>query len=147
MDKHLTASGLIINEEGKVLLLKHKKLGVWLYPGGHVEKEETPDQALVREVKEETGLEIEIISNKDEDLADELNDVDVLHHPYAILCERIGNDDQHYHIDLVYRCKIIENKAEQVNLQEAEEMNFFGKEDLAELEMFPNLKRLLRKIL
>ena len=40
--------------------MHHKKLDVWLYPGGHVEDTETPDEALVREVKEETGLDIEI---------------------------------------------------------------------------------------
>ena len=43
LEKHFTASALII-DNGKVLLLHHKKLGVWLYPGGHIEKNETPDQ-------------------------------------------------------------------------------------------------------
>lgn len=56
--KHFTASALII-ENKKVLLLFHKKLGVWLYPGGHIEDYENPEEALFREVKEETGLKIE----------------------------------------------------------------------------------------
>ncbi len=59
--KHFTASALIIDND-KVLLVFHKKFNVWLYPGGHVEKNENPDETLLREVKEETGLEVEIIS-------------------------------------------------------------------------------------
>ncbi|MDE2143958.1 MAG: NUDIX domain-containing protein, partial [Elusimicrobia bacterium] len=43
--------------EGKVLLIKHKKLGLWLAPGGHIDEGETPDEAALRELKEETGLE------------------------------------------------------------------------------------------
>lgn len=40
----------------EVLLIEHKKLGVWLCPGGHVEPNERPDEAALRELKEEMGL-------------------------------------------------------------------------------------------
>ncbi len=40
----------------RVLLIKHVKLGCWLGVGGHIEADETPDEALVREIEEETGL-------------------------------------------------------------------------------------------
>ncbi len=50
-----TASVYIVRE-GKVLLHKHKKLGIWLPPGGHIEPEEDPNQAALREAKEESGL-------------------------------------------------------------------------------------------
>ncbi len=36
LEKHYTASALIQNNEGKVLLVYHKKLNVWLYPGNAV---------------------------------------------------------------------------------------------------------------
>lgn len=42
----------------KVLLIDHKKLGGWYAPGGHVEPNEDSDESIIREVKEETGLEI-----------------------------------------------------------------------------------------
>lgn len=53
----LTAAGILIHE-GKVLLVKHKKLGVWLAPGGHIEANELPHQAAEREFWEETGVRV-----------------------------------------------------------------------------------------
>ena len=142
--KHFTASALII-ENDKVLLAHHKKLDVWLYPGGHMEDTETPDEALVREVKEETGLDIEIIGEKDENLADQKNDVSVLHNPYVVLCERVGN---HYHNDMVYLCKISgSNRSPRHAADESHGIKFFGVEDLDSINLFPNFKKLLLKVL
>lgn len=142
--KHFTASALII-ENGKVLLVHHKKLNVWLYPGGHIEDTENPDEALVREVKEETGLDIEVIGEKDESLADQENDISVLHNPYVVLCEHVGD---HYHNDLVYLCKISgSNRELQHAASESHGIRFFSKEDLDSINLFPNFKRLLLKAL
>ncbi len=44
----------------KVLLRKHDKYGIWLSIGGHIELDEDPLQAALREVKEEVGLKIEL---------------------------------------------------------------------------------------
>lgn len=54
------AGGCIFNEKGEVLLQRRGDFGKWGFPGGAVELGETPEQAAVREVKEETGLEVEI---------------------------------------------------------------------------------------
>lgn len=54
----------VISREDEVLLIKRGKFpdkGKWVVPGGHVKYYETPEEALKREVKEETGLEIEVI--------------------------------------------------------------------------------------
>jgi len=99
LEKHFTASALIKNDNNEVLLVFHKKLNVWLYPGGHIEFNETPDEAVIREVKEETGLEIEIVGEKEISLNDNEADVSVLHNPYIILCERIKGNEGHYHSD------------------------------------------------
>ena len=48
----------------KVLLIFHKKHNMWLQIGGHIELNEDSDEALFREVKEECGLDIEIIGEK-----------------------------------------------------------------------------------
>ena len=54
-----TVGALIFNPEGKFLLLKsHKWLGKYVIPGGHIELGETMEQALKREIKEETNLDI-----------------------------------------------------------------------------------------
>jgi nucleoside triphosphatase len=54
-----TVGALILNQEGKVLLLKSDKWrNKYVIPGGHIELGETMEDALRREVREETGLDI-----------------------------------------------------------------------------------------
>ena len=53
----MTASAIVVGPRG-VVLHKHKRLGIWLQPGGHIDAGETPWQAAVRETREETGLEV-----------------------------------------------------------------------------------------
>jgi nucleoside triphosphatase len=56
-----TVGGLIVNDEGKILLAKsHKWFDKYTLPGGHIEVGETMREAVVREVKEETGLDVEV---------------------------------------------------------------------------------------
>lgn len=50
-----TASGILVHKN-KVLLVKHKKLGIWLNPGGHIDEDELPHVAAEREFFEETGV-------------------------------------------------------------------------------------------
>ncbi len=52
--------------QGKVLLVNHPRYGVWIAPGGHIELDEDPEQALYREIEEETGLKVQILSDKPE---------------------------------------------------------------------------------
>jgi len=54
---HITVSGLILNKQRtEVLLLKHRKLGIWVQPGGHSDGEEDTEKTARREIEEETGL-------------------------------------------------------------------------------------------
>jgi 8-oxo-dGTP pyrophosphatase MutT (NUDIX family) len=56
---HVTASGIVVSNNGdKVALHLHKRLNMWLQPGGHIESGETPAQAALREAVEETGLDV-----------------------------------------------------------------------------------------
>jgi len=147
LEKHFTASALIKNNEGKVLLVYHKKLNVWIYPGGHIEANETPDEAVIREVKEETGLDIEIVGDIEISLNDNEADVSVLQNPYIILCERIKGNKGHYHIDMVYACRIIKEQKLEYNRNESDGIGFFGIGDIQKLPMFPNFRNLLNKYL
>lgn len=56
-----TASGILIYRQ-KVLLVHHKKLNVWLPPGGHIESNELPHRAAEREFFEETGVKVKAVS-------------------------------------------------------------------------------------
>ena len=82
---HITGSALITGPRG-VILHKHRKLGIWLQPGGHVDAGETPAEAAAREATEETGLRVELVS-------DAVIHVDVHAGPRG-----------HTHLDLRYLC-------------------------------------------
>jgi 8-oxo-dGTP pyrophosphatase MutT (NUDIX family) len=55
---HVTASGIVVGRRGTVLHL-HKRLGIWMQPGGHIDAGETPPEAARREATEELGLAVE----------------------------------------------------------------------------------------
>ncbi len=94
-DRHFTVAVFVV-WEGKVLLHLHHKLGMWLPPGGHIEENELPDEAAVREVLEETGVEVELAGERREDVSDPVQ----LYRPAGVQLERI--EAGHEHIDLIY---------------------------------------------
>jgi 8-oxo-dGTP pyrophosphatase MutT (NUDIX family) len=56
-DHHVTASAFVVSSRGVILHL-HRRLGIWVQPGGHVDPGESPEEACLRETLEETGLEV-----------------------------------------------------------------------------------------
>jgi ADP-ribose pyrophosphatase YjhB (NUDIX family) len=60
MDRHFTVSGFVVHE-GRTALHWHRKLEMWLPAGGHVERNEDPVQAVLREVREEFSVEAEVM--------------------------------------------------------------------------------------
>ena len=93
--RHFTVA-VFVGRDGKVLLHWHRKLGMWLPPGGHIEPDELPDEAAAREVLEETGVEVELAGERREDVEDPVQ----LHRPAGVQLENIGPG--HQHIDLIY---------------------------------------------
>lgn len=63
MIRHFTASVDVVDDQDRALLVQHRKSGLWLYHGGHIEPNEDPEQAAGREVRGEVGIEIDIISD------------------------------------------------------------------------------------
>ena len=53
---HVTASAIVLDGYGATLLHRHRRLGLWLQPGGHVERGESLAAAALREAREETGV-------------------------------------------------------------------------------------------
>ena len=147
MEKHFTATVYIVAKikgQKKVLLHKHKKLNIWLPIGGHIEKGETQIDAVIREVKEETNLDLILISTNKKPV--KTNFVTELPLPIAILEENIPdykNTKAHKHIDLIYvgRAKNISK------LKMKEEYGWFSLEDLNKLDLGKEVKYLSKKAL
>jgi len=55
---------IFVVHEGRVLLIHHRKLDKWLPLGGHVELDEDPEQAALREAREESGFEVELLGDR-----------------------------------------------------------------------------------
>jgi 8-oxo-dGTP pyrophosphatase MutT (NUDIX family) len=90
---------VFVVHDGRVLLHYHKKLGRWLPPGGHIEPDELPDEAAVREVWEETGVRIRL--RGDAAIAADGPDLPrQLCRPAGIQLEDIAPG--HQHIDFIY---------------------------------------------
>lgn len=93
--RDFTVVTFVVNED-RLLLLLHRKLGMWLPPGGHIEPDELPDAAAVREVREEAGVLVRLVPEP----ADAVPGPRPLARPEGIQLERISPG--HEHIDLIY---------------------------------------------
>jgi len=120
--------GVYIVNEGKVLLIFHKKLKKWLPVGGHIELNEDPDEALFREVKEECGLEIEVLNDKPEVVCEGTK---FLYTPSFVNIHRIS--DTHRHTILCYFAKAKSDKFV-FNKEEHDDIKWFSFEDLEKPE-------------
>jgi len=93
---HITASGLVIHND-KVLLIFHPFIKRWFQPGGHIDDGESPIDAAIREVYEETGF-VCVPDSKD------LEPIDIDIH--EIPANPKKGEDTHLHIDLLYCLRI-----------------------------------------
>ncbi len=99
MIRHFTATAFVVRGDA-TLLHWHQKLQQWMPPGGHIEENETPVEAALREVREETGLQCEVVITS---TVHEFAHPKQIPAPYTILLEDIpGPDEPHIHIDLIY---------------------------------------------
>lgn len=115
-------------DRGRVLLLWHRKLQMWLPPGGHIEAGELPDTAAVREVLEETGLKVELVS------APTITGIPgprPLARPEGVQLEDIHPG--HQHIDLIYFARPAGGTEPVLNQAESEAVGWFSPADFARL--------------
>lgn len=125
--RHFTVA-VFVAWEGKVLLHYHRKLEMWLPPGGHIEQDELPDDAAVREVYEETGLRVELMGERRDDVEDPVQ----LRRPAGVQLENIGPG--HQHIDLIYFAK----PKGSTGIHESfgrDKVGWYGPEDWKEMEV------------
>jgi 8-oxo-dGTP pyrophosphatase MutT (NUDIX family) len=88
---HVTGSGILI-QNGRILLIEHRYIKEWFQPGGHIDPGETPLQAAIRELEEETGWKSHP-SNFGGPI-----DIDV----HVIPANPIKNEAEHFHVDFAY---------------------------------------------
>ena len=125
--RHFTVAVFVV-WEGKVLLHRHRKLGMWLPPGGHIEENELPDEAAVREVLEETGLGVRLVGERREDIADPVQ----LYRPAGVQLENIGPG--HQHIDLIYFARPSGSTRIRDDFSE-DKVGWYGPEDWDEMRL------------
>ena len=102
--RHFTATAFVVHE-GSVALHWHPKVKAWLPPGGHIEENEDPVQATLREVCEETGLQVDVVPTGE---IIELDYPTQVLPPFTIMVEDIDDPVKgfHHHIDMIYFCRL-----------------------------------------
>jgi 8-oxo-dGTP pyrophosphatase MutT (NUDIX family) len=99
--RHFVATTYVVND-GATALHEHDKLDMWLPPGGHVDRDELPHEAAAREIREELGLDVDLVAPRG-DLSSPT--VDSIPQPQHFLLEDIDTLDgavAHQHIDFVF---------------------------------------------
>ncbi len=131
-----------MNSRGdKVLLIKHRKLGIWIYPGGHLEKEENPMECALRETMEETGIRVKILST----IPFEISEGATRSTPYPLLImdEIVPYaDEPHRHFDILYLGVALDEKV-RIN-EEADDVKWIGENEIDSLDTFENVKSIIR---
>ena len=116
--------GAIIFNDGKVLVVKQTS-GFYGFPKGHVEIGETEKETAIREVKEETGLDIKIISDK-------------RYTQSYIVKENV-------HKDVVFFIAKLENNNEKRQVEEIEEILWIDINEVEKILTYDSLKELWKE--
>lgn len=106
--KHPTASVFLFaraEDSWQVGLIRHPRLGKWMLPGGHVEPDENPAEAALREVAEETGLAARLLPGPGLDEPDGADEPSVIA-PLWIVEQQVPAErrepEPHIHVDHLY---------------------------------------------
>ncbi len=134
MKRDLTVGAYIIHE-GKLLLIFHNKLKIWLPPGGHIEQNETPDDAVKREVKEEVNLEIKLLQYNPLFTGRNVREECAL--PFYTNIHNVGDHD---HYGLFYLCEPKDITTLKGNPKELREYKWFYLEDLIKEEITEDVR-------
>ena len=125
--------------KNKVLLRMHDKFNTWLSVGGHIELDEDPTEAAIREIKEEVGLEVKLVGIK-APLEDEKDEVDYKHlfTPRFLGSHQVNKT--HKHIIFVYFAKAKSDKVfDSISEHERAETKWVTKDELKDMKLFPNV--------
>jgi 8-oxo-dGTP pyrophosphatase MutT (NUDIX family)/GNAT superfamily N-acetyltransferase len=139
---HFTATGFVFNSNGEILMIKHKKFGVWLPPGGHVDENELPCETVVREIFEETGVTAKVVTAA-QDMGIPTDSCE-LPLPMQIKLEDIEGTGLHNHIDLIYLCRTDDSKLNP-QVGEIDDIGWFTPAEIMKLDTFDDVRNSLQK--
>jgi 8-oxo-dGTP diphosphatase len=125
----LGVAAVIWNDQGCVLLIRRAKeprKGQWSLPGGKLEFGETLTEGLLREVREETGLEVEILGHVDE--AETIRDA------------AVGAADDHF-VLIDYGARVISGTA--VAASDAADARWFSLDEIDALPLWSEMRRII----
>jgi 8-oxo-dGTP pyrophosphatase MutT (NUDIX family) len=119
---------IFVVHEKRILIIHHRALDKWLPLGGHIELDEDPEQAALREAREESGLEVELVGERPPTTEPGTR---ALIAPRFLDIHRIN--DRHEHIGMIYWAR---PRSGSVALATAEhyEIRWCSSEDLDSLQ-------------
>jgi 8-oxo-dGTP pyrophosphatase MutT (NUDIX family) len=117
------AAGLVFDADGRVLLQRHGDTLRWVAPGGSIEPDETPVDALVREIWEETGLFVEPVSL-----------LGVFGGPAFRV--RYRNGDECACVMAAFECRV-RSGALRLDGEESLELRYFARDEIDALDLAP----------
>ena len=136
----------ILVQDDKVLLVKHKKLGIWLNPGGHVEPGELPHKGAEREFWEETGITVKATQPG---AVPDSRDSEYLPNPIlsnlhwiseanyqarsAGELDKVSGKGCEQHMSLIYLVQPVGSVEFTQNVEETDDIRWFTREEVAEL--------------
>ena len=124
-----SVSALIYDDDRRLLLVRQRDGGVWSTPGGSMEPDETPADAVVREVWEETGLRVE-----------PRHVFGVYGGPEFIV--RYPNGDESQYVMIAFECTVLSG-AVRPDGDETTEVRFWTVDEAAALPLTPWLRTML----
>ena len=122
----------VVNDKKEFFLMFHKKLNQWVPSGGKIEKNETPDEAAIRETFEETGLNIVLIEPKERTPSN-------LKMAFGVQLNIIIPNFVK-HLDWIYLAKTVEHSEFVLDQNEGEDAKWFTIEEIRTLDTFKSVK-------
>jgi 8-oxo-dGTP diphosphatase len=135
----LVVAGYLIHND-RVLLIHHKKLGMWLPPGGHIDRDETPDEAVEREFREELNLKVEILNRSR--IPMEGNVKKQLALPLHVNVHNVGD---HEHCCFFYACRTKSPEKIKLNKKELNDFKWFSLDELNQKYISPDVRNIAKK--
>lgn len=132
--QQVSTGGLILNDKKEALFVKRAETedfqpGSWELPGGGSDFGETPKEALKREIKEECGIDIEVLS------------------PLTVKTYFMENPEEKIQrIEIIFYCKMVDKKQKIILNPEHSELKFLFLENLGELKLSEYMKGVIEDI-